>query len=44
MRNRIVGFLIIGIAALIGLIVYLFNRALTDIISTACSHGTSCPM
>ncbi|VVB68510.1 MarR family protein [Candidatus Norongarragalina meridionalis] len=44
MRNRIVGILIIGIAAVIGLIVYLFNRALTDIVSTACTHGTSCPM
>lgn len=34
----------IGTALLMGLIVYLFNRALTTIVSTSCSHGTSCPM
>ena len=44
MKNRIVGILIIAIAALIGFIIFSFNRALTDIINTSCSHGTSCPM
>lgn len=44
MRNKIVGYVIIGIALLIGLIVYSFNRALTDIVSTACGHGIACPM
>jgi predicted transcriptional regulator len=44
MRNRIVGFLIIGIAALIGFIIYSFNTAMTNIVNTSCSHGSSCPM
>lgn len=44
MRNRIVGFIIIGIAALIGFITFSFNRALTDIVNVACSHGSECPM
>lgn len=44
MKNRIVGFLIIGIATLIGFIIFSFNSALTNIVSTACSHGISCPM
>lgn len=44
MKNRVVGFLIIGIAILIGFITFSFNRALTDIVNSACSHGPSCPM
>lgn len=44
MRNRIVGILVIGIAALIGFIIFSFNKALTDIVNSACSHGPSCPM
>ncbi len=44
MKNRIVGYFVIGIAALIGLIIYLFNHALTTIVNTSCSHGTTCPM
>lgn len=44
MRNRVVGWLIIGIAALIGFIVWSFNRALVEIVSESCSHGASCPM
>jgi len=44
MKNRIVGFLIIGIAVLIGFIIYSFNVALTNIVNTACSHGSICPM
>lgn len=44
MRNKIVGLLIIGIALLVGFIVYIFNRALTDIVSTTCTHGPSCSM
>jgi hypothetical protein len=44
MRNRIVGFVIIGIAALIGGIIYLFNRALSNIVNASCSHGPTCPM
>jgi hypothetical protein len=44
MKNRIVGFLVIGISALIGFIIWAFNRALTNIVNTACTHGTDCPM
>ena len=44
MKNKSVGFLIIGLAIVIGLIVFLFNNALTTIVDTSCSHGTSCPM
>lgn len=44
MKNRTVGFLIIAIALLIGFIIYSFNTALTEIVSTTCSHGDSCPM
>jgi DNA-binding MarR family transcriptional regulator len=44
MKNKHVGMLIIGLAVIIGLIVFLFNNALTTIVNTSCSHGTSCPM
>jgi len=44
MKNRIVGMIILGISVVIGLIIFLFNRALTQIVNTSCSHGTSCPM
>jgi len=44
MKNKFVGFLIIGLAIVIGVIVFLFNNALTSIVDTSCSHGTSCPM
>lgn len=44
MRNRIVGELIIGIAALMGFIIFSFNRALKGIVSTTCAHGPSCSM
>ena len=44
MKNRIAGFIIIGISLLIGFIIFLFNRALTKIVNTACTHGPTCPM
>lgn len=44
MRNRIVGLIVVGIAVLIGFIIFSFNQTMTSIISTSCSHGTSCPM
>ena len=44
MKNRVVGFLVIGVAALIGFIIYSFNIALYDIINVACAHGPNCPM
>ncbi|MEK6969012.1 MAG: MarR family transcriptional regulator [Nanoarchaeota archaeon] len=44
MKNKIVGFIIVGIAVLIGFIIYSFNRAMTDIVNTSCEHGPTCPM
>jgi uncharacterized membrane protein len=44
MRNKAVGWVIIGIAALIGFIVWSFNRALSQIVADSCTHGPSCPM
>ena len=44
MKNKNVGMLIIGIAIVIITIVVLFNNALTTIVNTSCSHGTTCPM
>jgi len=44
MRNRVVGFLIIFVALLMGFIIYAFNRAMTEIVNASCEHGSSCPM
>ncbi|MEM4325705.1 MAG: MarR family transcriptional regulator [Candidatus Pacearchaeota archaeon] len=44
MRNKVVGFIILGIGALIGFIIFSFNKALKDILNATCSHGLSCPM
>jgi hypothetical protein len=44
MRNRIVGIMVIGIALIIGFIIYSFNQAMASIVNTSCSHGPSCPM
>jgi len=44
MKNKNVGYLIIGIAIVIGIIVLIFNNALTTIVNTSCSHGSTCPM
>jgi len=44
MKNKIVGFIVVGIAILMGFIIFSFNRALTDIVNASCSHGSTCPM
>jgi uncharacterized membrane protein len=44
MKNRNVGWLIIGISFIIGLIVFIFNQALKSIVGESCSHGPTCPM
>lgn len=44
MRNRYVGVIVVGISLLIGFLVWLFNKSLSDIVNDSCSHGTSCPM
>jgi uncharacterized membrane protein len=44
MRNKIAGIIILGIDALIGVIIFIFNQALTKIVDTSCTHGPACPM
>ncbi|MBM3234331.1 hypothetical protein FJZ19_04545 [Candidatus Pacearchaeota archaeon] len=44
MRNKNVGILIIGIALVLGIIVFIFNSALASIVNSSCSHGPSCSM
>ncbi|MCX8163142.1 MAG: hypothetical protein N3D10_01150 [Candidatus Micrarchaeota archaeon] len=44
MNNKTVGFLLFIISLIVGLIIFLFNRALVEIVNTSCSHGPSCPM
>lgn len=45
MENKHVGFLIMGIAVLIGVIIFLFQGALTQIANSSCSMETQvCPM
>ena len=45
MENKHVGFLILGISVLIGIIIFLFQGALTDIATSSCSmEKTICPM
>ena len=44
MKNKNVGYLITGISILIIFIIFLFNKGLTEIVKTTCSHGPSCPM
>ena len=36
--------MVIGISLVIGFIVYSFNKALTEIVSSTCSHGPDCTM
>ncbi|MCC7570734.1 MarR family transcriptional regulator [Candidatus Micrarchaeota archaeon] len=44
MKNRNVGLIIIGIAALVGFIVFSFHQSLNAVVSASCSHGDLCPM
>ena len=44
MKNKNVGFLIIGLAVVIGIIVLIFNLALKKIVGQTCVHGPSCSM
>lgn len=44
MKNRNVGFLIVGIAIMIGVIILLFNSGLKNIVDQTCDHGTECAM
>ena len=44
MKNRNVGFLVIGIALVIVVIVLIFNAGLKNIVGETCTHGASCSM
>lgn len=44
MDNKVVGGIVVGVSLLIGIVIFLFNRALSQIVNTSCSHGPSCPM
>jgi len=44
MENKHVGFLIMGIAVVIGIIVWIFNSALNSISKLSCNMGPTCSM
>jgi len=44
MKNRNVGFLIIGISIFIGAIIWLLNFSSRELLGATCSHGPSCGM
>jgi len=44
MKNRNVGFLIVGISILIMVIILLFNSGLKNIVAQTCDHGPTCTM
>ena len=44
MLNKNVGYLIIGIAIIIGIIILIFNQGMASIVSQSCSHGSECTM
>lgn len=44
MKNKNVGYLLIGISVIMAILVYIFNRGLKEIVGATCTHGTSCSM
>ena len=44
MKNKNVGFLIIGISIIIVVIIIIFNQGMTSIVNQSCSHGPECSM
>lgn len=44
MENKHVGFLIIGIGVVVGILVLIFNWTLNDLIGSTCTHGPECTM
>ncbi len=44
MKNKNVGYLIIGISVIMTILVLVFNLGVKDIISATCTHGSSCSM
>ncbi len=44
MENKHVGWLIIGIAVVMAIVVWIFNSALNNIVGLTCTHGPECSM
>lgn len=44
MKNKNVGFLIIGLSLVIAVIILIFNIGMKSIVSQSCSHGSECAM
>jgi predicted transcriptional regulator len=44
MKNKDVGFLVVGISFIMAIMVFLFNKIVKDIGGLTCSHGSSCTM
>lgn len=44
MKNKNVGFLIIGLSVIIGIITLIFNLGLKNIVGQTCTHGSACTM
>ena len=44
MENKTVGWIIVGIAIIVGVIAMIFNIGLKSIVDETCSHGPSCSM
>ena len=44
MKNKNVGYLIVGISIMIGVITFIFNNGLKKIVAETCSHGPTCTM
>lgn len=44
MKNRNVGYLIVGIAVVMSIVIFLFNNLIKENIGLTCSHGPTCGM
>ncbi len=44
MENKKVGGLILGIGIAVGIIVWIFNYSLKEIVNSSCTHGDTCSM
>lgn len=44
MENKTVGWIITGIGVVMGIIVWIFNIGLKDIVGQTCTHGPTCSM
>ncbi|MBR9704798.1 MarR family transcriptional regulator [Candidatus Pacearchaeota archaeon] len=44
MKNKNVGLLVIGIALIMGFMIFIFNQGMASIVKQTCSHGPTCSM